>query len=140
MNSICVVCGRNFEQHDKYVRKTCSKACKDTLITKSNLHGRPPKPPKPVREKPPKELKPPRSPKTEPQRKLTEKKTVRSSFTDDELGIAHNIFGRLKGFPSCSCEHPEKTMLFSLTGSGVHASCSVCGFSATSCSGSWGGS
>jgi hypothetical protein len=134
--TICLFCGKTFEQKPTgYQRQTCSEECRFALVARKNRHGKPPKVKKPPR--PQKRPKSPKPPRPEPQRKLKEKKTIRSSFTDEELGIVFNIFQKVRSFPTCRCEHPEKTMLFSLLGSSVYASCSVCGFSATSVSGSW---
>jgi hypothetical protein len=72
-------------------------------------------------------------------RKLPKVSTARSSFTNGELETVYNIFRRVTAFPICPNCETEKMILFSLTGSGVLARCSVCGFEAVSSGSSWPG-
>jgi len=110
LNSICVVCGVEFTQPSNYQRQTCSEECYYIL-----RYGKP---------------------KPEP-RRAPETKSVRSSFTDDELILCRNILTSLVEIPVCKCENPERRVRVAPIGSEFKATCEWCGFEAVTVGGQW---
>ncbi len=128
MNSLCIVCGKDFPQRGKYQRMTCSEKCRFALVAKKNRRGKPPKKVKP--------------PKIEPQRKPPPEpgdKWARSSFTEVELGICRSILTCLNERPKCKCANSEQKVRIESMVSGFKAFCEWCGFVAFSSGSSWPG-